>query len=270
MNLYKSFNPFKKGSGIIEKNKSSPFPFTLGENGRIDGSDIPFPIMKRGKGPYIYDYDDNRFVDFYLSNGSLLLGHSHPGITKVIKSWLNRGYASGYMAASRELLSKRAFQMLSGGNRDNEFEDGKWMYYDSSHEAALTVFSILNFSGNSSPGIYISNSDKPENYSPFDSKLIKKVDPGNLNNVNFSDMNFVIIRIGEKISKEQTNILLKMQDKKDLIIISDETGFESHVHGLHNRDLLYHMDMRVFGSWISGGLSSGCVYAKTALFQKFQ
>jgi len=270
MILYKSFNPFKKGSRIIEKSRSSPLPLTLRKNGRIDESDIPFPLMKRGKGPYIYDYDDNRFVDFYLSNGSLLLGHSHPGITKIIKSWLNRGYASGYMAASHEALSKRAFRMLSGKNLDNEFKEGKWIYYDSCHEAAWSVLYILNCIGYSGTGIYIAKYDKPENCSPFDNILIKKVDPKDLNTVNFTNLNFVIIRIDEKISKAQTNILLKMQNEKGLIIISDETGFECHVHGIHNRTLLNNPDMRVFGSWISCGLSFGCVYAKSRLFKKIQ
>ncbi len=52
---------------------------------------IPFHI-KRGKGAYIYDYDQNKWVDFYLNRGSLILGHAHPLVTKYIKNSISKGY----------------------------------------------------------------------------------------------------------------------------------------------------------------------------------
>ncbi len=52
---------------------------------------IPFYI-KRAKGPYLYDFDQHKFIDFFLNNGTLILGHSHPKVTRFIKNNTNRGF----------------------------------------------------------------------------------------------------------------------------------------------------------------------------------
>ena len=54
------------------------------------GFRYPF-IIKRGKGLFLYDYDDNRYADYQLSNGRLLAGHSNPQINKITKNSLSRG-----------------------------------------------------------------------------------------------------------------------------------------------------------------------------------
>ena len=64
----------------------------------------PHPIyIKRSKGSYIWDIDDNKYIDFGMGNGSLLIGHSHPAVIKAIKATINNGYHFGeehYMAVA--------------------------------------------------------------------------------------------------------------------------------------------------------------------------
>ncbi|WP_438874671.1 aspartate aminotransferase family protein [Virgibacillus salexigens] len=50
----------------------------------------PHPIvMKKGHGAYLTDVDDNEYVDYLLSYGSLMLGHGHPVIKHAIQSQLD-------------------------------------------------------------------------------------------------------------------------------------------------------------------------------------
>ncbi|MDH5682777.1 MAG: aminotransferase class III-fold pyridoxal phosphate-dependent enzyme, partial [Spirochaetota bacterium] len=51
-------------------------------------------FMKRGKGQYIYDFDKHKFVDFRLNEGSLILGHAYPNVTKMIKNTVSKGYCA--------------------------------------------------------------------------------------------------------------------------------------------------------------------------------
>lgn len=53
--------------------------------------DLPF-FIKRGKSQYIYDLDQNKYQDFYLNHGSLILGHAHPKVTKAIKNETSKGF----------------------------------------------------------------------------------------------------------------------------------------------------------------------------------
>lgn len=41
-------------------------------------------FMDRGEGAYLYDVDGNRFVDYVLSWGPLILGHAHPRVVAAI------------------------------------------------------------------------------------------------------------------------------------------------------------------------------------------
>jgi len=54
----------------------------------------PF-IAKEGKGPYLYDIDGNKLIDFALGYGPLILGHRRPEVIKAVKEQLNRGTMFG-------------------------------------------------------------------------------------------------------------------------------------------------------------------------------
>lgn len=48
-------------------------------------------FYSHGKGSRIYDVDGNEYLDFTLSQGPLLLGHSHPVVLKAISDYSERG-----------------------------------------------------------------------------------------------------------------------------------------------------------------------------------
>ncbi len=41
-------------------------------------------FLKRGVGPYVYDEDDRRYIDYVGSWGPMILGHAHPEVTKAV------------------------------------------------------------------------------------------------------------------------------------------------------------------------------------------
>ncbi|SNR34773.1 aspartate aminotransferase family protein [Halorubrum vacuolatum] len=52
----------------------------------------PYPmIIERAEGPYLYDVDGNRYLDFDLNNGAGMVGHSHPAVTDAIRDQLDHG-----------------------------------------------------------------------------------------------------------------------------------------------------------------------------------
>jgi glutamate-1-semialdehyde 2,1-aminomutase len=49
----------------------------------------PYPlIMESADGPYLYDVDENRYIDYNLCYGALILGHGHPRVKKAIQTQL--------------------------------------------------------------------------------------------------------------------------------------------------------------------------------------
>ncbi len=58
----------------------------------VGGSPI---IVERGQGAYIYDVEGNRYIDFLLSWGPLILGHRHPNVESSVKQAVENGLSFG-------------------------------------------------------------------------------------------------------------------------------------------------------------------------------
>lgn len=57
--------------------------------------------LERADGPYLYDLDGNRFIDFHNLAGAALLGHNHPGIKAAAVS-------ADFISATRAIASSRS------------------------------------------------------------------------------------------------------------------------------------------------------------------
>ncbi|WP_379971083.1 glutamate-1-semialdehyde 2,1-aminomutase [Ectobacillus sp. sgz5001026] len=51
--------------------------------------------MKRGKGAYFWDVDDNKYIDYLAAYGPIITGHAHPYITKAIQEAAEDGVLFG-------------------------------------------------------------------------------------------------------------------------------------------------------------------------------
>lgn len=68
----------------------------------IDGNPIFF---SKAKGPYVFDADDNKYIDYIGSWGPMIMGHSNPKIIRAISKQLQLGTSYG---APTNLESKTA------------------------------------------------------------------------------------------------------------------------------------------------------------------
>ena len=52
-------------------------------------------FIERGEGAYLYDVDGNRYLDYVLSWGPLILGHAHPRVVEALEQAVRRGTSYG-------------------------------------------------------------------------------------------------------------------------------------------------------------------------------
>jgi len=63
-------------------------------------------FIKRAKGSKVFDEDGNRFIDYVMSWGALILGHSDQGVLKAVKNALDSGTSFGASTEKEIELAK--------------------------------------------------------------------------------------------------------------------------------------------------------------------
>ena len=63
-------------------------------------------FIERGAGAYLYDADGNRFVDYVLSWGPLILGHAHPRVVAALTNAIQNGTSYGAPTALESELAR--------------------------------------------------------------------------------------------------------------------------------------------------------------------
>lgn len=113
----KSEQLFSQAIKVIPGGVNSPVRAFNGVGG------IP-PFIKRAQGAYIYDADDNAYIDYVGSWGPMILGHNHPAILDAVINTAQKGLSFGApteleitMAEKvRELVpSMESLRMVSSG-----------------------------------------------------------------------------------------------------------------------------------------------------------
>src|SRR5581483_8511154 len=64
-------------------------------------------FIERGEGPYLYDVDGNRYLDYVLSWGPLIAGHAHPRVVAALQDAVARGTSYGAPTALETELARR-------------------------------------------------------------------------------------------------------------------------------------------------------------------
>lgn len=62
--------------------------------------------MQRGSGPYFYDEDNNKYIDYLAAYGPIVTGHAHPHITAAIKDQAEKGVLFGTPTALENTFAK--------------------------------------------------------------------------------------------------------------------------------------------------------------------
>ncbi len=269
--MYRTPCTFDRSIRIVQTSTSSPLSILLAH----EGKSWQLPVIRRVKGPYLYDYDENRYVDFDLAGGSLLLGHSHPGITKVIKSWLGRGYSPGYPTAAHRMLSTSLEAFLVDGPGGFRPGDGKWCFFDSTSEACSALLFLLKSMRSIEKGCYVTGGAGGRAsgcFRPYVGTLLSFLQAQEVCKDGMSDFGYFVLHCDRLTEKQLLVKLIKMLKDHGKLIISDETDFASHLHFTRLIDDISLADIslidaRVFGNWLCGGLSFGCFFGHNGLFR---
>ena len=88
MNITKSIEQFEQAQTLLPGGVDSPVRAFRAVGGQ--------PLfIDRGQGPYLVDVDGNRFIDYVLSWGPLILGHAHPTVVAAVKEAAEKGTSYG-------------------------------------------------------------------------------------------------------------------------------------------------------------------------------
>jgi glutamate-1-semialdehyde 2,1-aminomutase len=89
----------------------------------------PWPIyLSRGEGPYVWDVDGRRMIDFHNGFGSMVQGHAHPAITRAVAERLPLGT---HFAAPTEEVVAVAEELA------RRFGLPRWRFVNSGTEATM-------------------------------------------------------------------------------------------------------------------------------------
>jgi glutamate-1-semialdehyde 2,1-aminomutase len=68
--------------------------------------------MARAEGPYVFDSDDNRYVDYVGSFGPAIVGHAHPKVVEAVQQTAARGLSFGAPTENEVTLAERLCELV--------------------------------------------------------------------------------------------------------------------------------------------------------------
>jgi glutamate-1-semialdehyde 2,1-aminomutase len=105
MNIQKSIDLFQQAQQVLPGGVNSPVRAFRAVGGQ--------PLfIERGQGPYLYDVDGNRFIDYVLSWGPLISGHAHPKVVEAVQQAALKGTSYGAPSPLEIELARRVMDFL--------------------------------------------------------------------------------------------------------------------------------------------------------------
>ncbi|WRA38107.1 glutamate-1-semialdehyde 2,1-aminomutase [Helicobacter pylori] len=107
MELLHSINDFNEAKQVIAGGVNSPVRAFKSVKGTP-------PFILKGKGAYLYDVDNNRYIDFVQSWGPLIFGHADEEIEENIINALKKGTSFGAPTELETTLAKEIISCYEG------------------------------------------------------------------------------------------------------------------------------------------------------------
>ncbi|MBN2116107.1 MAG: glutamate-1-semialdehyde 2,1-aminomutase [Anaerolineales bacterium] len=105
MNITKSISLFQEAQKLLPGGVDSPVRAFRAVGGQ--------PLfVDCGKGPYLYDVDGNRYIDYVLSWGPLIAGHAHPKVVEAIQQAAVKGTSYGAPSPLEIDLAKNVMEFM--------------------------------------------------------------------------------------------------------------------------------------------------------------
>ena len=71
-------------------------------------------FVERAEGPYLFDADGKRYIDYVLSWGPMIAGHAHPRVIEAVQGRLRQGLSFGAPTAIETELAEQLCRRLPG------------------------------------------------------------------------------------------------------------------------------------------------------------
>ena len=71
-------------------------------------------FIDRAEGPYLFDVDGKRYIDYVLSWGPMLLGHAHPDVLDAVRRQLDKGLSFGAPTVLETELAEMLCSLVPG------------------------------------------------------------------------------------------------------------------------------------------------------------
>lgn len=105
MKITKSISLFQEAQKLLPGGVDSPVRAFRAVGGQ--------PLfIECGEGPYLYDVDGNRYIDYVLSWGPLVTGHAHPKVVAAIQNAATKGTSFGAPSPLEIELAKRVMEFM--------------------------------------------------------------------------------------------------------------------------------------------------------------
>lgn len=105
MNITRSISLFQEAQTLFPGGVNSPVRAFRAVGGQ--------PLfIQRGEGPYLFDVDGNRYIDYVLSWGPLITGHAHPNVVEAITRAAQMGTSYGAPSPLEIELAKRIMDFM--------------------------------------------------------------------------------------------------------------------------------------------------------------
>jgi len=240
-------------------------------------------FIERGLGSKIWDCEGKRYIDYVLSWGPLILGHSHPQIIKAVKDSLEKGTSFGapseYEIKLAELIIKafpsiEKIRMVNSGTEATMSairlaraytKRDKIIKFEGCYHGHGDSFLIkagsgaLTFGSPSSPGITLGSAKDTLNADFNDIDSVKKLIRKNKGKIAAVIVEPIAGNMGCVIG--DTDFLKELRDitaNEEILLIFDEvmTGFRVSYGGAQ-RIFNIKPDLTMLGKIIGGGLPVG-------------
>ena len=253
------------------------------------------PIFaSKALGAYVYDEDDNKYIDYISSWGPMILGHAHKKVINAISETAKKGTSFGMPTSLETDLAKLALSMVSGMDKIRFVNSGteacmsairlargftkkdkivkfSGCYHGHSDSFLIQAGSgVVTFGTPNSPGV-TQGTAKDTLIAPYNNlKFVEKLIENNIDEIAAIIIEPVAGNMGCIVPKDGfIEGLRVLCDKNDILLIFDEvmTGFRLASGGA--QELLgVNADIVTYGKVIGGGLPVGAFASRNEIMKE--
>ncbi len=106
---------FEKSAEMIRTN-AQWISGGVNSNFRLNIAPTPL-VFERGEGPYLFDVDGNRLIDYYLGMGPMILGHKPQALVDAVKHQIDSGILFGGQSEIEAEAARLVCEMVPSAER---------------------------------------------------------------------------------------------------------------------------------------------------------